>query len=251
MVSPAKNTSQPETGQAEKSQLETIPPESSQQGTSQPAANQQGTNSGKSKSRQSKKRIRSEKTLAEIASEHVILNGTKARCQIDVHSGCIYEQRTFDAQNYVRHCRIKHPEVALLKGFFKNPEAVPKKRRHIAKRPIAIDRQLFLEAILKLISYHNMPLSSLDWEGLKQLLDPISDSLNIKVNRSNIKDHLSLAADKIRLALKEEMKGKLICLKIDSATRHGRSVLGVNVQYSLSDVVVVRTLGKKTIKYTI
>lgn len=145
----------------------------------------------------------------------------------------------------IRHFRMKHPEAALLKGLFKNPETVPKKRRTIAKRPIAIDRQLFLEAILKLISFHNMPLSSLDWEGLKQLLDPIAESLNLKVNRSNIKDHLSAAAEKIRIAMKEEMKDKLICLKIDSASRHGRSVLGINVQYCSSDVVVIRTLGKK------
>lgn len=90
-----------------------------------------------------------------------------------------------------------------------------------------------------------MPFSSLDWEGLKLFLDPISKTLNLKVNRSNIKQHLVKAADKIGLAIKNEMKGKLICLKTDSAARHGRNVLRINVQYGLSDVVVTRTLGKR------
>lgn len=190
-----------------------------------------------------RKRVRTEKTLAEIASELVIFNGPKALCQIDVHSGCDFEQKTFDAQNFVRHCRSKHPEAALLKGLFKNPETVPKKRRLIAKRLIAIDRQLFLEAILKLVSFHNMPLSSLDWEGFKLLLDPISESLNMKMNRSNIKTHLSTAAGRIRHAIKDEMEGKLISLKIDSASRHGRNILGINAQYCLSDKVAIRTLA--------
>ncbi|XP_062537788.1 uncharacterized protein LOC134206110 [Armigeres subalbatus] len=52
-----------------------------------------------------------------------------------------------------------------------------------------------------------------------------------------------MAADKIRQAMKEEMSKKLISLKIDSASRHNRSVLGINVQYCLSDVVVIRTLA--------
>ncbi|XP_055534133.1 uncharacterized protein LOC129723755 [Wyeomyia smithii] len=193
--------------------------------------------------RRPKRKYKTEKTLAEIAYEQVVFNGTKARCAIDANSGCSYEQKTFDAQNYVRHCRLKHPDIAVLKGLFKNTEAVPKKRRTIAKRPIAIDRQLFLEAILKLVSFHNMPLSSLEWEGFRMILNPISESLNLKINRSNIKDHLAAAADKMRHAMKEEMRGKLICLTIDSASRHGRSVLGINVQYCLADAVAVRNLA--------
>lgn len=192
-----------------------------------------------------KRHSKMEKTLTEIASEHVLLDGTKARCNIDEHSGCTYEQKTYDAQNYIRHFRLKHPEIALLKGLLKNPEMVARKFRLIAKRPIAIDRQLFVEAILKLISYHNMPLASLEWEGFKLLVDPIAESLGMKINRSNIKNYILTAADKIRKVMKAEMRDALISLKIDSASRHGRSVLGVNVQYCLSDVVVIRSLGKK------
>ncbi|XP_055525420.1 uncharacterized protein LOC129718564 [Wyeomyia smithii] len=200
--------------------------------------------SGRSAPGPSKRKSKgNEKTLSEIAAEQVVFSETKARCAIEVDSYCTYEQKTFDAQNYIRHCRVKHPEAAFLKGMFRHVEEAPKKRRAIAKRPIAIDRQLFLEAILKLVCFHNMPLFSLDWDGFKLLLNPISESLNFKVNRVNIKDYLATAADRVRQAIRNEMRGRLVSLKIDSASRHDRSVLGINVQYSQSDEVVIRTLA--------
>ncbi|XP_055644276.1 uncharacterized protein LOC129780248 [Toxorhynchites rutilus septentrionalis] len=75
------------------------------------------------------------------------------------------------------------------------------------------------------------------------LLDPIADAVNIKVSRSNIKVWISAAANKLKSIMAVEMKHKLVSIKLDSASRHGRHVLGINAQYELNGKLVIRTLG--------
>lgn len=40
------------------------------------------------------------------------------------------------------------------------------------------------------------------------------------------------------------MTDKLISIKVDSASRQNRHILGINAQYATGDQVVVRTLGE-------
>ncbi|XP_065073513.1 uncharacterized protein LOC135697668 [Ochlerotatus camptorhynchus] len=153
-------------------------------------------------------------------------------CAIDRSNSCKYRQTAnkLDPGNFIRHIRTEHAELAMARGLFREEmEAIAKKRK-ISKRLIAIDRQIFVEAMIKLITIHHVPLHCVDWEGFKLLLDPISNSLNVRMNRPNLMRHLLAAADKIRNSIKSLVKGKLLCLKIDSATRYGRHILGVNIQ---------------------
>ncbi|XP_041767441.1 uncharacterized protein LOC121591114 [Anopheles merus] len=66
----------------------------------------------------------------------------------------------------------------------------------------------------------------------------------MNLNRSNIVCHLGVAARKIRQELTTILKGKLLCLKIDCATRLGRHILGINIQYycELQKDVVIYTI---------
>lgn len=97
---------------------------------------------------------------------------------------------------------------------------------------------------MKLVVIHHLPLNCFQWEGLKLLLDPISTALQVTMNRKNIKAHLDVIACNVKSALKEELKGKLISIKIDSASRRYRHILGINAQYEINGEVVIRTLGK-------
>lgn len=56
-----------------------------------------------------------------------------------------------------------------------------------------------------------------------------------------VKD-LSTATCQIELAIKKELRGKLISIMIDIASKYGRSVLGVSVQFIKDDKIVLRTL---------
>lgn len=172
------------------------------------------------------------------------MDGAAAHCRIEPASKCHYVQATRDIGNYIRHFRLKHPEAANNAGLFKEGEAPERKPRVIPKSPIAIDGRLVLEAVLKLVAYHNLPLACVEWEGFKLLLDPLAAALAISLSRNGLKTHLKSTSDRIREAIANEMRYKLISVKIDSASRLNRHVLGINVQYALNGKVVIRTIGK-------
>lgn len=196
-----------------------------------------------SNGKETKKR-RSERTLTEIVADFVERDGPKGKCIIEPDSNCKHEQAKYDPGNFIRHVRTKHPEKALEVGLMDEEDIAAKKPRIIPKRPIAIDQQLFVDSAIKLVSIHNLPLACLEWEGLKQLFDPIAAATGVTLNRTNIKPYLTSAAQKIRSVISNEMKGKLISLKIDSTSKYHRHILGINVQYALREKVVIRTLGE-------
>lgn len=191
--------------------------------------------------RNSKRRNSNGPTLQDIALGFILRDGNKAVCRIDKNGQCAYAQVTFDIGNFIRHFRTKHQDLARKHCMLK--EGNGKRPRIIAKRPIAIDKQLLLDSIVKLVTYHQLPLACVEWEALKQLIDPISAAVDAPVNRNSIKSMIYSAAYQIRRVLSQEMKCKLICLKIDSASRFNRHVLGINAQYCLEDKIVIRTLG--------
>lgn len=63
------------------------------------------------------------------------------------------------------------------------------------------------------------------------------------INSRNIHQRVHTRAFHIRQKLREELKGKLLALKVDGATRHDRSVLGVNVQFFENGKIQIRTLA--------
>nr|XP_029713643.1 uncharacterized protein LOC115257827 [Aedes albopictus] len=188
------------------------------------------------------------KTLQDIAYQFIDRVGNQGACRIDEASGCCYVQTTCDVGNFIRHFRTQHPNAARQHGLYKDPDKIAKKPRTIPKRLVAIDRRLLLEALTKLVCYHNLPLSCVEWEGLKQLIDPIAAAVGVTVNRSKNKMFLHAIANRIRQALAAEMKNRLLSVKVDSASRYNRHVLGINVQYVLDCKIVIRTLGMIEVK---
>ncbi|XP_062703027.1 uncharacterized protein LOC115256375 [Aedes albopictus] len=196
-----------------------------------------------------KKRKNSSKpTLQEIALRFISREGNAGSCSIDENSGCSYTQVTCDVGNFVRHFRTQHPNAARKHGLMSEKDTGARKPRAIAKRLIAIDRRLLLESLTKLVCYHNLPLSCVEWEGLKQLMDPIASALDVTLNRGKNKMIIHAIANRVRAALGKEMKNILLSLKVDSASRFHRHILGINVQYVLDGKIVIRTLGMVEIK---
>ncbi|XP_065666282.1 uncharacterized protein LOC136087438 [Hydra vulgaris] len=76
------------------------------------------------------------------------------------------------------------------------------------------------------------------------------------MNRDNIRIQISDLAKKHREQIKNKLSEMLIYLKVDSTSRHMRHYLGINVQYSNNDEIVViylgtiDTKGKQTAEYT-
>ncbi|XP_058819847.1 uncharacterized protein LOC131682416 [Topomyia yanbarensis] len=190
------------------------------------------------------KRKRERRTYCAIAWEYLKLINGRYHCSIDPYSGCTYLQKTsLDLGNFIRHFRTMHPEQAHEKGLMVDSNLPFKKKRVIAKRSIAIDMQSVLEACIKLVTCHNLPLRCFEWTGLRLLLDPINAALGSPVNSSNIAEYLHAAAMRVIGRLKKSMMNKLVSIKIDSVSRQGRHVLIVNAQYEFNREAVFHTLG--------
>jgi len=60
----------------------------------------------------------------------------------------------------------------------------------------------------------------------------------------NVKENIIIKGNLIIKNISEEVKGKLLSLKLDCVTRQNRSILGINVQYmDNNDEVVLKTLA--------
>ena len=66
---------------------------------------------------------------------------------------------------------------------------------------------------------------------------------SVTINSSNMRNRVSGIAQGEREKLANELSGRLLMLKIDSATCRDHSVLGINAQYSDGKGVVLRTLA--------
>ncbi|XP_062549966.1 uncharacterized protein LOC134214657 [Armigeres subalbatus] len=188
------------------------------------------------------KRSENKNTLARIALGFIRREGTRASCSIDSGSGCKYTQEKIDVGNFIRHFRTRHLDLATANGLFKDHEVPIKKQRIVSKRLVAIDKHLLMESLMLMLTVHNVPIRSLQWRGFKQLLDPLAVACGVTVNGANMIANIKDVAQKMREHIAAEVKGRLISLKIDSATRQNRHILGINAQYSINDTIVIRTL---------
>lgn len=68
------------------------------------------------------------------------------------------------------------------------------------------------------------------------------------INSRNIHEGVHTKAFHIREEFREELKGKLLALKVDGATRHDRSVLGINVQFIANGRIHIRTIAMIELK---
>ena len=82
-------------------------------------------------------------------------------------------------------------------------------------------------------------------EGFRNLTQIHAINSKIVVNAQNIGSFISSAASQIRKRITSEVQKKMFSVKLDVATRHSRSVLGVNIQFYCENrkKLIIRTLG--------
>lgn len=150
---------------------------------------------------------------------------------IDAEIRCYYVQTTFNPANFKRHLVAHHQEVAARLEFNKKnaTEQITRKRSKPSKVTVEITRQQVLLGTLQLITNHNLPLKYPEWKAMRLLIGPLWKSLNLTVTRNTMPVFISNAADKMRIILSDVFRKKAVCLKVDSATRHAKSVFGINL----------------------
>lgn len=111
------------------------------------------------------------------------------------------------------------------------------------KITIAMDAEILIRACLKLVTISSLSFETFNAEGFRDIVDPIANALGVTINATVIKEKLSEAANKVKDTITDELHQKTFSLKVDSATRHGRSILGVNAQFIQNEKIVIRTLA--------
>ena len=56
-------------------------------------------------------------------------------------------------------------------------------------------------------------------------------------------DRIPDFSNKVRSSIAEELRGRLVCLKVDGVTKSTGRFIGIHVQYIKDAKIVVRTLG--------
>lgn len=153
--------------------------------------------------------------------------------------------------NLKRHLKDNHPKQFFELGLDPDEETLddsgpsPKK---MVKISVEIDTNFFTRACVKMVTSGGLPLSVFEKPGICEILAKIQDALKIKLNRNNMPSKVKYTADQFKKRITEDLKNKFVCIKLDSATRKGRSILGVNAQYLKDTKMTVRTLGMIDIK---
>lgn len=183
----------------------------------------------------------SHEAILKAATVEVLNEGYKCGIQ-----GCSYVQKTWKTSNFVRHFKTLHPrDYNLLNlGDPVSEEQPPeKKKRSDPSVSVAISKVTFIGALVKLVTIHCLPFASMMWNGLRDIINPLSKALNVVINSHNIRDYVDRTSQNIKQIIKTEVEGKFVCFKVDAASKLYRSVLGVNCQYVLDGQLVKRTLG--------
>lgn len=91
---------------------------------------------------------------------------------------------------------------------------------------ISITKEELLKSCVEMCSINGRPFSVVEDSGFRKIIDPITQSLNISINRKSVKDEVIKRYNMIVKQIASEVEGKLLCLKIDGLTHSNRSFLG-------------------------
>lgn len=166
------------------------------------------------------------------------------KCLIE---GCSKYLKTSYNFNWKRHIITRHKTIAVSLNLITDEDdcehPAPTQAKKIKKMSIEMDETIFAKACVKLATINAMPFNFFDYEAFRDIVNPIQDALGIKINSHNIPSLIENTSDEIRQLIINEISGKLINLKIDAATRCGRSILGVNIQFMNGSKLKIRSLG--------
>ena len=109
---------------------------------------------------------------------------------------------------------------------------------------VNMSAKCFIDACVKLVTVNGRPLTIFKDDGVRE---PLMKALKITINSENIKDFVNNKADEIKTNIKADMSKKLISIKIDSASRLGKSVIGINAQYIRNGKIILRTLEMREV----
>lgn len=151
--------------------------------------------------------------------------------------------------NMAKHFQTKHEQIYT---EIQMKQANAPSRKVIQKNAqtvhIKISEEILWDGCLEMVSAGGLPFSFINNRGFRKILAPITEKMNVlqDFNVTNLKKKLSETAEQTKSKIKNEIKNQFVSLKMDAASRHMRSILGINVQYVSEDFKIkIKTLAMK------
>lgn len=88
----------------------------------------------------------------------------------------------------------------------------------------------------------------LEEEGFLDIFNPIFSAMKYRINRQNITEYIHSRYENIRSRLGVLIENKLVSVKVDCATKMGRSFIGINIQFMVSGTPVIFRLAAIELK---
>lgn len=149
--------------------------------------------------------------------------------------------------NLKRHLQKNHSDI--LQDFSKkNKKDESAKEEHKQKITIEISKEEVTNSCIEFITKESLPLSFLDSKPFKTLTGQLFDGLQFQINSRNIMDIISEKSIQIKEKIKAVLKNKIFCLKMDTATRNDRGILGINVQLISNGQIKIFSLAMLELK---
>lgn len=146
--------------------------------------------------------------------------------------------------NLVSHFKIVHKKIYFEQIAMKDEETID------------VQRLKTVHSCVEMVAINSLPFSALSSSGFRNALEEKLRIFQLAGRGLNLTDHhvteikekVREVADEIRNAIKSEVKDKIISVMVDSATRLGRSIFGINIQYRHNGVLKIVTLAMHQLK---
>lgn len=126
----------------------------------------------------------------------------------------------------------------------------------VGQQNVFVQREEFMFSAVELVTINSEPFAILSKSGYrnghKRQLE-LFKSAGCSVNLSNehqyeVKEKVRTTAKQIKEQIKSETQKKIVSVMVDSATRNGRSIYGISLQYKHNGVVKVVAIGMRELK---
>lgn len=168
----------------------------------------------------------------------------KSVCRID---GC--DSKLSNHSAAIRHLKNSHGDIYEAIAANKIKSKFPKPNgEDLIEIQVKVSTAYIWDAIIELIVFNGLAFATVVSSGFKKLLYPIiaglqSKNIGLTINTPNLKGKIKNRTAEMKDHIRHELKGKIVCLMLDIATRHNRAIFGINVAFFDGNAVQVRTLA--------
>ncbi|XP_026819466.1 uncharacterized protein LOC113558160 [Rhopalosiphum maidis] len=106
---------------------------------------------------------------------------------------------------------------------------------------IELTANQFYSTCTELVTVNGRPFKLLEDSGFLKILNPLLKGLGDScyvINKRNVRSNLIVKSNEVVANIKDSIKNKLLCFKMDCASRKDKSIIGINVQYAAAHTAV-------------